>query len=328
VDRLVIDEAQHATEEHLAAVSPTLLANMNPQLNAMGTAGIDGKSDWWWSVRKRALGADPGAFGYVGHTAEVVRIDDAGRVVQQSVDVEDRSLWRAANPSVAAGRGRGMEFLEEQLRVLGAASFAREHLGVWDPPPVSAADGPDIDMAVWAALEDIEPNRPSPVAFSVVVSDDREWSSIGLAGSRSDDRRHLQIAQAGRGTGWVVDRVVELVKQWRPVSPVAVAAGQPEGSLIPMMEAAGVKVLRCGSGEYRAACGMFDDALAERAIAHMGQSQLNVSVAKARRVKSGDATAYEAAEGADISPLRAVMLAGFGLERGHAGKRVRSGVVV
>jgi hypothetical protein len=42
VDRLVIDEAQHANAEHLAALSPTLLANANPQLNAMGSAGIAG----------------------------------------------------------------------------------------------------------------------------------------------------------------------------------------------------------------------------------------------------------------------------------------------
>ena len=49
VDRLVVDEAQHATEEHLAAVSPTLLANSNPQMNAMGTAGLARSSAWWWT---------------------------------------------------------------------------------------------------------------------------------------------------------------------------------------------------------------------------------------------------------------------------------------
>ena len=119
IARLVVDEAQHATEEHLAAVAPTLLANSNPQLNAMGTAGLEGRSDWWWSVRKRALAAEPGSFGYIGHTAERISLNDRGRVVQPAVDVQDRSLWRAANPAVTAGRGGGMEFLEEQLFRLG-----------------------------------------------------------------------------------------------------------------------------------------------------------------------------------------------------------------
>lgn len=326
VDRLVVDEAQHATEEHLAAVSPTLTANSNPQLNIMGTAGIEGKSDWWWSVRKRALAADD-QFGYVGHTAEVVYLDDDGKVVQEPVDIEDRALWFAANPILSTGRGRGLEFFEEQLRVLGPASFAREHLGVWDPPPVTDEDGPDIDMGAWAAMEDIEPNRPKPVAFALAVSDDREWASIGLAGKRDDGRRHLQIVQAGRGTGWVADRVVELVKQWKPLG-VAIAPGQPEGSLIARLESAGVKVLKCTSREYAQACGMFDDGVRERTLAHMGQPQLNVSVAAARQVKSGDSTEFEAAEGRDIAPLRAVALALFAFERGHAGKRQRSGVVV
>ena len=94
----MIDEAQHATEEHLAAVSPTLLANANPQLNALGTSALAGKSDWWWGIRRRALSEDPGSFGYVGHTAEVVSIED-GKVRQEPVDYSDRDLWQSTNPA-------------------------------------------------------------------------------------------------------------------------------------------------------------------------------------------------------------------------------------
>ncbi len=138
VSRLVVDEAQHATSEHMEAVSPTLLANADPQLNACGTAALGARSEWWWMMRCRALSAAPGAFGYIGHTAERVSLDEAGRPVQMPVDVEDRGLWRSANPVVAAGRGGGMEFLEEQFQRLGPEGFAREHLCVWDPMPSSA----------------------------------------------------------------------------------------------------------------------------------------------------------------------------------------------
>ena len=112
IDRLVIDEAQHATEEHLAAVSPTSLANANPQLNALGTSALAGKSDWWWGIRRRALSEDPGSFGYVGHTAEVVSIED-GKVRQEPVDYSDRDLWQSTNPATIR-RPDVMEFLEEQ----------------------------------------------------------------------------------------------------------------------------------------------------------------------------------------------------------------------
>jgi hypothetical protein len=147
VDRLVIDEAQHANAEHLAALSPTLLANANPQLNAMGSAGIAGVSSWWWSVRKRALLPDPGRFGYVGHTAERLTVAD-GRVVSEPVDLEDRAMWARVNPAVGAGRGGGMEFLEEQRRNLGLDMFAREHLCVWEPEP--GESGSALDFSRWA----------------------------------------------------------------------------------------------------------------------------------------------------------------------------------
>jgi hypothetical protein len=324
VDRLVVDEAQHATEEHLAAVAPTLLANSNPQMNAMGTSGLAGKSEWWWSMRRRALDPDPGAFGYVGHTAECVHLDADGRVVQPPVDIEDRALWVEANPSLAAGRGQGLEFLEEQLRRLGPGSFAREHLGVWDPP--ESLGGSDIDMTVWAQLEDMEDTRPSPVAFSVAVSADRQWSSIGLAGLRTDGHRHVQIVQAGRSTGWVPARLAELVKLWKPVG-VAIEPGGPAGALIGPIEAAGVKLTRCGSREYAQACGLLIDGMRERTIRHTGQPQLNVAVGAARKVTTkDDAQAFDGTEGTDIAPLRAAALALYAFERSHAKKR--TGVVV
>jgi hypothetical protein len=188
---------------------------------------------------------------------------------------------------------------------------------VWDPPE-SLDGGSDIDMAVWALLEDLEEQRPNPVAFSVAVSDDRQWSSIGLAGERSDGHTHVQIVQAGRGTGWVVERLEQLYAQWKPASGVAVAPGSPAGSLIPKIESAGVEVLRCSPRDWRQACGMFDDAITERSQRHMGQPQLNVAVGAAKRSKAGDAHEFDGTPDVDIAPLRATILAMFALARPHA----------
>lgn len=311
VDRLVVDEAQHATEEHLAAVAPTLLANPNPQMNALGTAGIAGKSDWWWSVRKRALGNDPGAFGYVGHTAESVHLDDEGRVVQAAVDVFDRGLWAAANPALAAGRGQGLTFLEEQLRRLGPASFAREHLGVWDPP--TGEGGSDFDVKVWAELEHVEDERPSPVAFAVDVSPDRTWAWIGLAGDRSDGLRHVQIVAADKGTGWVVDRLASLVDKWSPLA-VAVNPSGPAGSLLSEFEAAGLKPMTVVGRDVAAADAAFFDAVSQRTLRHSSDSALNISVRAAGRRPRGDGWVFRSNEpSTDVTPLRCVSLALFAL---------------
>ena len=332
IDRLVVDEAQHATEEHLAAVAPTLLANSNPQMNVMGTSGLDGRSDWWWSVRKRAIAADPGAFGYVGHTAERITLGDNGRVVQPAVDVYDRDRWREANPAVAAGRGGGMAFLEEQLLRLGPASFAREHLGVWDPP----SDGPGgglfdldawADLAISAEVVELE-GRPSPVALAVATSQDRQWTHVGLVGMRSDGvTRHLVVARSMRGTEGAKAAVEDLIEKWSPVG-LAVNPASPAGSLIPELRTIPkVRSKRCQLWEVSPrqeaqAVGMFLDGFAGRtdegdgepSLSHQGQQVLGIAVEHAELRNAGQSQTFDhRVEGADVAPLQAVTLALFAL---------------
>lgn len=321
IDRLVVDEAQHATEEHLAAVAPTLLANPNPQMNVLGTSGLMNRSDWWWSIRRRALLDDPGAFGYIGHTVERVALDERGRVVQSLVDVHDRSLWCDANPSILSGRGQGMEFLEEQLLRLGEDSFAREHLGVWDPPPDGTGSGP-IDLDRWTELADVEASRPSPVAIAVAVSQDRQWGHIGLAGMRADGRRHLQVARSGRGTGWLVEAVGEMVEAHKPVG-VAVNPGSPAGALVPGLNGAGVDTVQVSGRELGQATGMVLDGVRDGTIAHQGQQVLGISVEAARLRDSGGAQVWD--HRCDVAPLEAVTLALFALSTVTV--KPRSGVV-
>lgn len=322
IDRLVVDEAQHATEEHLAAVSPTLLANRNPQLNAMGTAGLAGRSEWWWTVRLRALSDDPGAFGYVGHTAEDIATDPEGRIMSARPDVTDRSVWAECNPALSSGRGMGMEFLEEQLRRLGPESFAREHLGVWDPP--EGGQGSIIDPDVWADLEDMEGSRPSPVAFAVAMSPDRKWTTIGLAGTRADGGRHVQVLESLRKGA--VDRVVELVGKWSPVG-VGVDASSPAASLIPDLEQAGVPVVAQSQRDVARGCGMFVDAVEAGTLHHGGGDLLSISLGAARKRRVGETWVWAGPpdDSTSIAPLQAVTVALFTLA--SAKQKVRSGRV-
>ena len=262
VSRLVVDEAQHATEEQLAAVTPTLLANANPQMNVMGTSAIAGRSDWWWSVRLRALGADPGAFGYVGHTAERVSLNERGEVVQLPVDVDDRALWSASNPAVASGRGQGMTFLEEQLKRMGPDSFAREHLGVWDPPPGDAHRGHKIPAAEWAATVHKDARPQGRVSFAYDVDIDGQSASISVA-SGSISAPYVETVEHRQRVGWLADRLVELVQAHDPISVGYNAAGpalEQLGSVSVAFRAAGLStdiLTPLGQAEYRAACGGF-----------------------------------------------------------------------
>lgn len=307
IDRLVVDEAQHATEEHLAAVAPTLLANSNPQLNAMGTAALAGRSDWWWSVRKRALSPDPGAFGYVGHTAEVVYLDGEGRVVQLPVDVQDRSLWLRSNPAIRAGRGQGMAFLEEQLRRLGPKSFAQEHLGVWDPEPGSA--GMVIPLVDWQACSDPVSTFVGEPVIAFDVTPDRTSGSIAAAGLRADGLPHVEVVAVAGGTGWMPARLVELKEKHKPSRVVADAL--MGASIAADCKTLGLDVELLSAKDHAQACqGIFDKAVEHR-FRHRTESVLDAALAGAVKRDMGDGAWLWSRKNSlvDISPLIAVTLA-------------------
>lgn len=320
IDRLVVDEAQHATEEQLAAVSPTLLANPNPQLNAMGTAGLDGISRWWWSVRKRALSADPGAFGYVGHTAENVYLDAKGRVVQEPVDAAYRTQWGPCNPAAASGRGGGMEFLEEQFRRL-PDSFAQEHLGVWGAPPS------EDDEAAWEVISEVRwkatgatPAEPEgwmldPVSLGIEVAPDFSWASIGAAGDCRDGGDAVELVEHRPGTAWLVARAAKLATDHKPKT-VVIDPRSPAAAFIEALTAAGVTVVEPKTAEVVRAAGALYVGVEQGGVVHLAtddQVPLDEAVASAAKRTVSDAWVWQASPTA--APLRAVTLALLGHRR-------------
>lgn len=295
VDRLVIDEAQHATAEHLAALSPTLLANANPQLNAMGSAGIAGVSSWWWSVRKRALLPDAGRFGYVGHTAERLTVVD-GRVVSEPVDLEDRAMWARVNPAVGAGRGGGMPFLEEQRRNLGLQMFAREHLCVWEPEPGESGGAFGVDA--WAALADPAAERGSSPVFAVAAAPDQSWSAVAVAWHRADGDVQVMLADYRQGTAWAPERVAELRARWGG----RVVVSESAKGLLESAEQA-------KAGDQLLADNAFARRVEVGSVHHGNEPALNTAVRAARWRESGKSRVLDPKGSADISPLIAASLA-------------------
>lgn len=304
VDRVVMDEAQHATEEHAAAITPTLLANPNPQLNALGSAGIGGKSSWWWGVRRRALAPDPGRFGYVGHTVERVSVAADGQVVQVPVDVSDRRLWAGANPAIAAGRGGGMAFLEEQLRRLGADRFAREHLGVWDADPGAQGGERLFGAGVWEAVNAASVAQPENVTFAVAVHPDRTSAAIAVAGAGGS----CGLVDRRAGVGWTIDELVRIAKPRG--ARVAVSSTGPSGSLIQDLERAGVTVVPIAGTDMRDACGWMFDAVLERKVVVQRHVDLDVAVVQVVKKPMGDAFVWERRAG-DVSAFEALTLAAW-----------------
>jgi hypothetical protein len=303
ISRLVVDEAQHARPEQLASATPTLLANPNPQMNFAGTGGIEGVSAWWWSLRIRALGEDPGDFGYVGHTVENVRLDTNGRVEREHVDLTDRSLWRGPNPALVYNRTE-MAFLEEQFRLLGPALFGREHLGVWDDPPAAESSG-GFDMQVWQELADPSAARGEDVAFGVDVGEDR-LAHIAVAWLRWDGHVQVMLADTNLSPLAAPDRLADLVSRWGGSVVLGGPAASLEGSVRASMVMSG--------SEFADGCGEFDDLVRGGRVHHGNQEPLTAAVRAARWRPVGTAgqRALQLRDAPAVGPLAAAVRAVWG----------------
>lgn len=308
ISRIIVDEAQYAQAEQLAAAMPILAANPNPQVNFAGSAGIEGRSEWWWGLRKRALrcaaGEEPGEFAYLEHSAEQVELSRDGKVISVRPNPEDRGLWAVANPALDTRIESA--FLEEELRTLGPALFSREHLCVWDPYPGDEEGFLPYDQ--WTELVVENPTGLRSVAYGLAVGAD--WSAVGSAGRMADGALYVDTVEEASGTDWVVDYLVDLYGRKR--KPIRIDPSSAAGAFIRPLTEAGVTVEQIPARTYQQACGEILDTVKNGTIRHLGQGGLNRAVRSAQRRdigKSGGWVWTEPSTGVDITTLKAATLA-------------------
>jgi hypothetical protein len=304
ISRLVVDEAQHAQAEQLAASTPILAVNPNPQMNFMGSAGIAGRSVQWWELRKRALAGDATDFAWLEYTAEQVSLVD-GQVVSVRADSADMAAWVKANHGFP--ERVPPEFLAEQLRLLGPELFGREHLCEWDPPP---GELPSLfPPGAWEACSGPQPDDSRVDALSVAVSYDLTRAAICAAGI-DDGKTYVKPLQYDRGTGWLMDRAK--AEQDRHGVDVVVDGKGPGAVLIPALQNAGVALKIIDTGEMLDACADLFNAVRDGTVRHGSYPELDAAVAAAVKRIVGERWALgRRVSTADISVLEAVTLAAW-----------------
>lgn len=128
------------------------------------------------------------------------------------------------------------------------------------------------------------------------------------------------------GTGWLVERLVQLNNDVKPCV-IVVDARSPAASLLPALEEAGLSVtadpargtgaviVATGASDMARACGAFYDAVSDtQNVRHIGQGVLDAAVEGAVQRPLGDAWAYSRKTSTtNISPLVSVTLALHGL---------------
>ena len=201
---------------------------------------------------------------------------------------------------------------------MAAKTFAVERLGVGDWPATDATGERVISAEAWDALSDETSCLVGPVCFAFDVRPDRARASIGVAGRREDGIWHVEVVEHKRGTGWVAERLAELVEAHDASGVVCDAAG-PAGSLIPELENLGVKVKTATAKEHAQACGLIFDAVEQATLRHLGTLELTSALRGAVKRPLGDAWAWSRkSSNVDISPLVACTLALGGIATKHS----------
>jgi hypothetical protein len=303
-DVLILDEAMILPETAHGALLPTLSARPNPQVWYAGSAvdqTVHEDGVVLARVRERGMAGGDGRLAYFEWSADAESPD-----ALSAEEARDPRRWAQANPGL--GIRISEEHVENERRSMEHRTFAVERLSVGDWPATSRPGGV-IDLELWKSLIDEASRARDPVCFAVDASPDRRRASIAAAGFRDDELAHVEIVEHRAGTGWVVDRLVELRDRHAPLAIVLDGRG-PAASLIHEIEERGVEVDVIGSAEYANACGLFFDTVEQERLRHLGTAEMSAAVRSATKRDLGDAWAWSRKRSsADISPLVASTLA-------------------
>lgn len=296
-DLVILDEAYALQAAAMAALMPTLSARPNPQIWYTSSAGMP-NSDQLRRVRDRGRAGNAGRLAYFEYSAH------------EESSLDDFEAWRAANP--ALGYRIRREFIETERQALPDNEFARERLGIWPDD----GSGAVIPQKVWDALADPESRPGNKLVFAVDAAPDRNSAAIASAGMRTDDRIHTKVVDHRKGMGWIVPRLVDLNRRYKPAAILLDPAG-PIGSIIAELVELGIEPVLVTAREMAQACGVFhDDAINDR-IRHTGQDVLGAALRAATTRPLGDAWAWHRRDSTDdITPLVASTLAVHGF-RAH-----------
>jgi hypothetical protein len=285
----IIDEAfADFDDRREQSLLPAMITKRDAQIVVISTAGTERSA---YLKRKIDLGRACVANGENENVAYFEWSADP------DADPADPETWKSCIPSY------GITIDERSLRhsqkTMPPAQFARAFLNLW-----SASDERVLPAALWNAANSPDVAPEGRLALGLDVNPDRTSASIAIA----DADGRVELVDQAPGVGWVVERVVELAKEWDV--DVSLDSYGPAGSLAAEIEDQGVKVTAYTTRQMTSACGKFYDAVADGKIKIRRHPALDLASAAARKRQIGDAWTWGRRDSAeDVSPLLAVTIA-------------------
>jgi hypothetical protein len=329
VDFLVLDEAQDLQDSELEALLPTISAapSGDPVTIFMGTppADIGDKGEPFVRARDGAVDGSDKRIAWVEFSAE-------GDIELMTTDeltkfLDDRRNWAQANPALG-GRINIETIITERSR-FSDASFARERLNMWPQlgsksSPIPA--GPWNDLA--RAREDVPEDWPL-TALGLDMNPERTKVTVSVA-AKSATGIHLELAVDDEFSDSGSEALIEWVySRARRRVPVVIDAYSPIRSIEAALKKKGCKVFILGPSELSQACGgLYDAVMKDKAVSHIGQEQLDRSLAGSVKQKFGDGGAWKWNRknfDVDLTPIMAITCAHFGAVKFAKERKKRSG---
>ena len=325
---LILDEGQRLSEKTMDDLVPTMNQAVNPLMFIVGTPPrpTDRGEEFKTRRRKalevaeqRAEGADP-EFNmmYLEFSA-----DGTVRPDQWKPGYVDWHAVAVANPSYPKRTPK--QAIMRMLENLRPESIRREAFGVWDD---DQAGSRRISEADWQSLG-VENPPTGRQGYAVAFS--KDGTRVALCGVRAHEGRfHVQLIDSMSGD---VDAGVSgladwLAARWRQSIGIVVSGAAGAETLRQALWERGVgrkKIDIASTGDYFAACSLFDTAVTESVIAvregkpanlthwlSEGQSNLDASIAVCDQEFRGRSGAFgwtATVEGGDETPIEAVSLA-------------------
>lgn len=317
LDLGVVDEAFAHTDSRLEeAMSPAQLTKQMAQLWVASAAGTE-KSTYWNAKRER--GRELIERLWRSGLTQWPSICYIEWLPPSHMRFDDPATWWACMP--ALGHTITEHVVKAELEKLGQDEFERGMLNRTrkSRPP---ADG-NVPTAEWPACLDEMSMLGRDIAIAFDITPDRRSGSIVAAGLRGDDLMHVEVIDRRPGTAWMIPRLRELNRRWRPIA-IGVDDRGPAAALLDELATYGIRkpekpsepargdLVVTNAQDMARACGQFADAVRAGLLRHIGQSELDAALAGARTRHLGDTWGWgrRAAE-VDISPLVAATLARF-----------------
>lgn len=320
VDLGVIDEAFAQRDFRLEqALKPAMQTRIQAQLWIVSTAG-DRRSTFLRS--KVDMGRE---LTQRGQNRGICYFEWSAEDGQDPASVE---TWKNCMPALKhPGNPQGTTVIDTvatDFATMDLPEFKRAYLNLWDARRGAGV----ITDEEWQRCLRRRSTALDPVAIAFDIAPEHRSGAIAACGRSTSDPSalHVEVVDHRSGSGWLVDRIVELVGRHRPCAVVCDGAG-PAGSLLASLAAAGVEVTVATTRDHIHACGLFyqgvvgespdpEDETLYRRIVHIGQVELNEAIAGSDRRQVNDAWLWtRRTSNTDISPLVAATLAAWGKEQ-------------